>query len=146
MRLWHKYLIEVLPRQQLLGQWRECCLIAKNIEEKGQPNHILVNKIMDYPIEHFIFYAKLVRDEMIKRGYKCNGWNFEKHLQNENFTVTMSKDELFNAWHDSVYLAICYYNLSEKYMCGGISRDEFNSIYDQCIYVLNTLEQNKIVL
>ena len=37
MRLWHKDLIYVLPRQQLLGQWRECCLIAKNIAEKGTP-------------------------------------------------------------------------------------------------------------
>jgi uncharacterized protein (TIGR02328 family) len=34
MRLWHKDLISVLPRQQLLGQWRECCLIARNIAEK----------------------------------------------------------------------------------------------------------------
>lgn len=25
MRLWHKDLIPYLPRQQLLGQWRECC-------------------------------------------------------------------------------------------------------------------------
>ena len=47
MRLWHKDLIPVLPRQQLIGQWRECCLIAKQISEKGTPNHILVNKIMD---------------------------------------------------------------------------------------------------
>lgn len=35
MRLWHKDLIEVLPRQQLLGQWRECCAIAKKPEGKG---------------------------------------------------------------------------------------------------------------
>ena len=34
MRLWYKYLIGVLPQKQLLGQWRECCLIAKNIAEK----------------------------------------------------------------------------------------------------------------
>ena len=39
MRLWHKDLISVLPRQQLLGQWRECCLIARNIAEKNTPNH-----------------------------------------------------------------------------------------------------------
>jgi uncharacterized protein (TIGR02328 family) len=35
MRLWHKDLIPILPDKQLLGQWRECCLIAKNIKEKG---------------------------------------------------------------------------------------------------------------
>ena len=35
MRLWHKDLIDSLPRKQLLGQWRECCAIIKNIKEKG---------------------------------------------------------------------------------------------------------------
>ena len=35
MRLWHKDLVTVLPRMQLLGQWRECCLIAKSIKGKG---------------------------------------------------------------------------------------------------------------
>ena len=49
MRCWHKDLISVLPKQQLLGQWRECCLIAKNIAEQGTPNHILVNRIFNYP-------------------------------------------------------------------------------------------------
>ena len=39
MRLWHKDLIDVLPRQQLISQWREICCIAKNIAEKGTPNH-----------------------------------------------------------------------------------------------------------
>ena len=48
MRLWHVDLIDVLPRKQLLSQWRECCAIAKSIADKGTPNHILVNKITDY--------------------------------------------------------------------------------------------------
>ena len=51
MRLWHKDLITVLPRQQLMAQWRECCCIIKNITEKGTPNHLLVNKIMNYDIK-----------------------------------------------------------------------------------------------
>ena len=38
MRLWHESLIEVLPRQQLLGQWRELNSIYKK-EDK----HILIN-------------------------------------------------------------------------------------------------------
>ena len=56
MRLWHKELIDVLPRQQLLGQWRECCCIALNLSKSGTPNHILVNKILDYPIDEFFEY------------------------------------------------------------------------------------------
>ena len=64
MRLWHKDLIPFLPRMQILGQWRECCLIAKSISENGTPNHILVNKIMDYPIEHFYRYTSDISDEI----------------------------------------------------------------------------------
>ena len=52
MRLWHKDLIKVLPNNQLIGQWRECCAIAVNIKNKGFPNHILVNRIMDYKRSH----------------------------------------------------------------------------------------------
>lgn len=30
MRLWHEDLLEKLPRQQLLGQHRECCALRGN--------------------------------------------------------------------------------------------------------------------
>ena len=33
MRLWHVDLIEVLPRKQLLSQWRECCCIARRVDK-----------------------------------------------------------------------------------------------------------------
>ena len=33
MRVWHKDLLDVLPRQQLLGQWQECCLVAKYLKQ-----------------------------------------------------------------------------------------------------------------
>lgn len=45
MRLWHKDLITVLPRQQLLGQWRELCAIMRNIEERGTPGHVLAGPL-----------------------------------------------------------------------------------------------------
>lgn len=34
MRLWHKNLITVLPREQLVSQWRECSAIAGAIQKK----------------------------------------------------------------------------------------------------------------
>jgi len=77
MRLWHKDLISVLPDKQLLGQWRECCAIASNIANKGTPNHLLVNKIMDYPIEHFRYYGFTVYIEMCNRGFKCDFYNLK---------------------------------------------------------------------
>ena len=53
MRIWYKRLIHLLPAKQLISQWRECSAIAGNIMIIGNPNHILVNKIMDYDIESF---------------------------------------------------------------------------------------------
>ena len=127
MRLWHKDLIPVLPRQQLLGQWRECCLIAKNIREKGTPNHILVNKIMDYPIEHFYDYGCRVMNEMRSYGYKIDSDKFFKYFDDPPFYI-IPIDELFKNWHNDQYLTQCYYNLQEKYDCGGIAEEEWAKI------------------
>ena len=126
MRLWHKDLIKVLPRQQLLSQWRECCCIARNIAVNGTPNHLLVNKIMDYPQSHFIWYCQKVYNEMIRRGYKCDKSKFMKWVDKES--VFPSNGDLFKGWHNNRYLAQCYYNLQEKYDCGGITEDEWKQI------------------
>ena len=121
-----------MPRQQLLGQWRECCLIAKQIAEQGKPNHLLVNKIMDYPIEHFYSYAKWVKCEMKRRGYKCDFHKFTKwYRQTSSNCIWYQKQTLFPDWHTERYLKQCFYNLQEKYDCGGITDDEWQSIYEK---------------
>ena len=125
MRLWHKDLIYVLPRQQLLGQWRECCLIAKNIAEKGTPNHLLVNRVLDYPLDHFYTYAQRVRDECEVRGYKCN---FERFKTCSFWKRIIPQSDLFCEWHNERYLTQCFFNLQEKYDCGGITEDEYSRI------------------
>ena len=127
MRLWHKDLIPVLPRQQLLGQWRECCLIAKNIHNNGTPNHLLVNKIMDYPLDHFFWYGNKVACEMECRGYRVNFANFSKWFFPPNH---VSKDELFKDWHNDRYLNQCLANLQEKFDCGGIGICEYEKIVE----------------
>lgn len=132
MRLWHKDLIPVLPKQQLLGQWRECCAIARNIAVKGTPNHILVNKIMDYPMGHFWKYGFLVFSEMKRRGYKCNFDNFEKWIEKPYVLITPEYNQLFEGWHNISYLRQCFFNLQEKYDCGGISDIEFGQVIKLC--------------
>lgn len=129
MRLWHKDLIPVLPRQQLLGQWRECCLIAKNISEKGSPGHVLVNKIMDYDLQHFYFYTSIVHDEMKRRGYKADFSKFTKWIKIERCYI--GEAMLFQGWFDMRYLRQCYYNLQEKYDCKAITRNEFIAINEK---------------
>ena len=60
MRLWHTDLIKVLPREQLVAQWRELSAIAGAIQKNGTPNHILVNFVLEYPWDDFISYAYYV--------------------------------------------------------------------------------------
>ena len=66
MRLWHEALIPQLPRQQLLGQHRECCALRGN--GWGKP-HATVNYVFDHPSEWLYAYHILVMQEMIRRGY-----------------------------------------------------------------------------
>ena len=128
MRLWHKDLISVLPREQLVAQWRELSATAGNILTKGTPNHILINKIMDYPLDHFITYAKLVREEMTKRGYRTMDRVWEKIVSVHPKWHTINYNSLFNQWMDYEYLKICYYNLLEKHLCGGINTKDWEQI------------------
>ena len=124
MRIWHKDLIPVLPRQQLLGQWRECCAIARNIEKNGTPNHVLVNKLMNYTPGHFNGYAYMIFEEMEKRGYKADWERFSKGKD----LWLEDEQNIFNGWHNGRYLRQCLYNLEEKADCGAISKEEWQKI------------------
>ena len=126
MRLWHKDLIPVLPRQQLLSQWRECCCIARNIAINGTPNHLLVNKVLDYPYEHFCNYCQIVCIEMESRGYRCDFSRLEQWIPDDYKIVDF--ENIFKDWHTDRYLTQCYYNLQEKHDCGGISDEEWTKI------------------
>lgn len=128
MRLWHKDLIPVLPKQQLLGQWRECCCIARNINQNGTPNHLLVNRILDYPDGHFQTYAWMIWVEMCKRGYEAKFEMFSKWYPQEQPFYKYDYAELFSGWHNWKYLRQCYFNLEEKHDCGGISDEEWERI------------------
>lgn len=133
MRLWHKDLIPYLPRQQLLGQWRECCAIARNISTNGTPNHVLVNKVMDYPVRHFWSYGHMIYDELKERGYMCDWRRFSiwfTHLPDEDLMFVFPL-ELFPDWHNDRYLKQCLMNLQEKADCGAIPAEEWKKITDR---------------
>ena len=129
MRLWHKDIIKYLPREQLVAQWRELSAIAGNLNTKGTPNHILVNKVLNYPIDHFISYALYVRQEMTRRGYRTMESVWEKILStNDGAFELVAPECLFPRWHNFQYLRQCYYNLEEKYDCGGVSSEYFEPL------------------
>ena len=67
MRLWHESLLPYLPRQQLLGQHRECCALRGL--GWGRP-HSTVNYVFDHPYEYLYVYHLKVMKEMLNRGYE----------------------------------------------------------------------------
>jgi len=95
MRLWHKDFISVLPREQLTGLWRELSAIARAIQKKGTPNHILVNFVLDYDYDNFISYAAEVRKEMTKRGYRTMNSVWEKITSLKANWVKLSHNEIY---------------------------------------------------
>ena len=137
IRLWHYELIPYLPQKQLIAQWRECCCIAKNIAINGTPNHLLVNKVLNYPSIHFIYYTNLILEEMKNRGYKINEKSYISFCNNMTIgqcwfkhtnDIIKNKDDLFPHWHTTRYLKQCIYNLQEKADCGGIPISNWEKI------------------
>lgn len=139
MRLWHKDLISVLPRKQLVSQWRELCCIAKNIANDGTPNHMLVNKMLEYSWIHFNTYANIILQEMNKRGYNVSEKSYLEFCKNsskardyfnntkENILIK-NHDDIYKDWHNERYLSQCFYNLQEKYDCGSLTDEEYEKL------------------
>lgn len=140
MRLWHKDLVPYLPKLQLLSQYRELVAIIKRIDKQGTPNHILVNKVMNYNWTDFEYYSELVVRCLKERGYKINEktWeNFNELLTNNSWKYSnINREFIFEGWHNERYLKQCLFNLQEKYDCGGISYEEWKIIEDKFGYLL----------
>lgn len=128
MRLWHTELITVLPREQLVAQWRELSAIAGAIQKNGTPNHILVNFVLDYDYDHFISYAYYIREEMTKRGYRTMNSVWEKIVSLKKDWTLSPLNKVYEEKMEDLYLTICYYNLYEKYLCNGINEKDWNEI------------------
>ena len=143
MRIWHEDLIRLLPRTQLLSQWRELNSIYK-LENK----HILINYVYNYKKGNLFNYSVLVIAEMEKRGYKISKWdNFINYFQlnlkeplnlkniKESILLEYPKWEFAHTFkeHDSKYYKICLFNLYEKFIRGQ------NNISDLLIREFNKL-------
>lgn len=127
MRLWHYKLLPFLPKSQLLAQWRELNSIFKN-----QPKHILINYIYEYSKYDLYIYANLVITEMENRGYRIKSIeNYKRYFGEEDFVYI---DDPFPDHHDDEYLAICYFNLLEKYQRGqkDFSGEEMQALAEYC--------------
>lgn len=128
MRLWHKYLLTVLPREQLVAQWRELSACAGSITLKGSPNHVLVNFITDYDYDHFISYAYYLREEMTQRGYRTMESVWKKIIALKPSYNILPLEAIYPDIMNDTYWIICYYNLKEKYLRGGIKGEDWDKI------------------
>jgi uncharacterized protein (TIGR02328 family) len=103
MRLWHYKLIPHLPRQQLLGQHRECCALrGKGWGRK----HSTVDYVFRYPRCVLELYHVKVMVEMERRGYKPN----KKWYLVSNYTYSRNN----YPEHNDTYLDECIENLKNK--------------------------------
>jgi uncharacterized protein (TIGR02328 family) len=62
MRIWHYALLPYLPDAQFKGQLRELVAIMHDWRDKGTTNHLLINRVMDYPKEELYNYFILYED------------------------------------------------------------------------------------
>lgn len=124
MRLWHTDLIPALPRMQMSGQWREINSIYKK-----QDKHLLINFIYDKPKEDLYNYSVKFINELNNRNYKIDLTKFYGYFDGEKIDYMK---EPFPEKMDDEYLTICYFNLLEKYRCGGITEDEWKLIEQVC--------------
>ena len=65
---------------------------------------------------------------MTKRGYRTMNSVWEKIISLKPNWTRLSHNEIYKEKMNDEYLKICYYNLYEKYLCGGIEQDWWNGI------------------
>lgn len=118
MRLWHERLLRLLPRQQLLGQHRECCALRGNSWGRK-------HSVVDYVFQHapckLVQYHFLVMKEMERRGYRVDPSWYEPYYRGK--ACEPWSEQEFGSWqetstiyaeHDEQYLQECLSNLRAK--------------------------------
>ena len=119
MRLWHQDLIQHLPRQQLLGQHRECCALrGKGWGKK----HSVVDYVFTHDPEYLYVYHCRVMDEMERRGYnpdqtwrnasyRGKALGYDKEFIGDCYAYT--RFPVYEE-HNDEYLQECIENLKNK--------------------------------
>ncbi|MGV3175211.1 TIGR02328 family protein [Aerococcus suis] len=116
MRLWHEDLLSNLPRQQLLGQHRECAALRGN--GWGKP-HATINYIFDYSPYKLFQYHMLVITEMEERGYHPDTLWKNANYRGKNCLPfhdlqPLQRTHPIYPEHNDAYLSECIQNLKTK--------------------------------
>ena len=132
MRLWHRDILPILPKIQLVDQWSDCQKIAKSIASYGTPNDMYVNRVKCYPIEHLASYCYMVMWELEHRDMSPSPDAVKSLTKNLGVYLEqyVDPDSVFESWHTDRYLFQCCSLLEEIYDCGAIPYDEWMVIED----------------
>lgn len=115
MRLWHIDLIPLLPRQQLLGQHRECCALRG---AGWGRKHSTVDYVFTHPMAWLVRYHICVIREIERRGYKVDPLWLNPDYRGKRLGFSSLDGDLGEAQdypeHNPTYLAECMENLLAK--------------------------------
>ena len=129
MRLWPLAILNQLPRQQLLGQHRECCALRG---KGGGRKHATVDYVFRHGLDRLYAYHLLVMDEMAKRGYHPNGFWYIRTYRGKNLP-SAPLAEVGTYWykggriyreHNADYVAECIENLRRKGVTVTLKKQE----------------------
>jgi uncharacterized protein (TIGR02328 family) len=134
-RIWDYRLLPYLPDAQFKGQLRELVLIMRTWRDTGKTNHLLINRVMEYPkcelTTYFLKYGRIYYNryrKSIDEKYYLELQEFCNEYK-ANFETP-----IFDGWHNREYLRVCMANLYEKHIFGiGKSRitdDEWARLCD----------------
>lgn len=130
MRLWPLAILKQLPRQQLLGQHRECCALRGNGWGR---KHATVDYVFKHPYYWLAMYHAEIMLEMKRRGYEYDDrWRVfsyrGRRIGYDYSEFTWMKGEMASGInpdlragsspiypeHDANYLKECIENLARK--------------------------------
>ena len=125
-------LLPYLPDAQFKGQLRELVAIKRDWETKGKTNHLLINRVMEYPKADLYRYFCEYEAEYFSRYGKALDRYSSEFGRFANWSVDTKNNTIFDGWHNKEYLRVCMANLYEKYRFGiGKSRitdEEWNRL------------------
>ena len=127
MRLWSWQLLPYLSDMQFKGQLRELVAVLHEWRDKGKTNHLLINRVMEYPeADLYGYYRKYAKEYEKRYGVKLR---YEEEFKEFGKVPT---EYPYRGWHDKKYLRICMANLAEKHIYGvgksRISKDEWERL------------------
>lgn len=123
MRLWAVQLLPYLSEAQFKGQLRELVAIMHDWRDKGKTNHLLINRVMEYPKNDlWIYFIKYHAEYRKRYGKPIKNEIYQEFAKFPDDEGTGEFRQPFPDWHNKEYLRICMSNLLEKHRGIGKSR------------------------